>query len=591
MAKMLPAHCDPSTLSAAERRIFDLLKTDPGTSDWIVLHSLGLSHRGRKPYGEIDFVALVPGAGVLCLEIKGGRIACTDGEWETTNRYGRIDKLKRSPFLQAREGMFAIRDSVQRRSPSGFPSGLLFAYAVILPDIIFNAVSPEWARWQVIDRETLKHPIGEALLRLASEQAKLHGGISKKEPSFATLKILQQMLRPDFELVVTYGSRIEDTELQLLHLTEEQYDLIDVLTDNKRCFFEGPAGTGKTMLAIEYSVRSAQSEKRTLCTCYNRLLGDWFERCAARSSTPPHLVAGSFYKLLRNVILQSSFESEFRQQEKSSAASELYDNIYPFYGVLAIEEHSDLYDVLVIDEAQDLLRPGILEVMNAWLKGGLAEGQWVIFGDFLRQAIFSSVTGEELKALVHSKSSQFAKGRLTLNCRNTRNIGEETALLSGFASPPYRMGQVAGLPVDYRYYDSPDDQRSTLSDTLRKLLAGGVKASDIVVVSHLRLSNSAIVGLNGGNDFKIVDIGDIASTRSRVPVIYFSTTQAFKGMESPVVVLCDVEHVSEHETQALLYVAMSRARSHLVVIAHSNVRDAINQLFRRRLLEEWSKNP
>jgi hypothetical protein len=60
--------------------------------------------------------------------------------------------------------------------------------------------------------------------------------------------------------------------------------------------------------------------------------------------------------------------------------------------------------------------------------------------------------------LVKNLHPQSARGRLTLNCRNTRNIGEETALLSGFTSPPYRMGQIAGLPVDYRYYQSAESQ-------------------------------------------------------------------------------------------------------------------------------------
>jgi Nuclease-related domain len=105
VAKMLPVQFDVSTASAAERKLFDLLKNDPDTKDWIVLHSLGLARRGKKPYGEIDFVVLIPAEGVFCLEVKGGRIACQNGEWATTNRLGQTEKLNRSPFLQAREGM------------------------------------------------------------------------------------------------------------------------------------------------------------------------------------------------------------------------------------------------------------------------------------------------------------------------------------------------------------------------------------------------------------------------------------------------------------------------------------------------------
>src|SRR5438309_2085810 len=88
MARMLPSQLDGSTASAAERKLFEMLKNDPQTKDWVVLHSLGLARRGHKPYGEVDFVVIVPMAGIFCLEVKGGRIACKGGEWSTTNRFG-----------------------------------------------------------------------------------------------------------------------------------------------------------------------------------------------------------------------------------------------------------------------------------------------------------------------------------------------------------------------------------------------------------------------------------------------------------------------------------------------------------------------
>ena len=44
-----------------------LLENDPATTDWTVLHSLGIARRPTGPYGEIDFVAIIPGEGVICL--------------------------------------------------------------------------------------------------------------------------------------------------------------------------------------------------------------------------------------------------------------------------------------------------------------------------------------------------------------------------------------------------------------------------------------------------------------------------------------------------------------------------------------------
>ncbi|HEY5505237.1 MAG TPA: hypothetical protein VIK28_08765, partial [Sedimentisphaerales bacterium] len=336
--------------------------------------------------------------------------------------------------------------------------------------------------------------------------------------------------------------------------------------------------------------RSATAGRRTLLICFNRLLGDWLERQVTESGHAQNLTTGRYFKLLRDVIIRSSLASEFQDQETRGQTAELYETTYTDFGRLAVEERNESYDVIVMDEAQDLLRPGVLEVLNSWVKGGLASGCWAIFGDFQRQAIFSSVTGDELKGLIKKSAPQFARGRLTLNCRNTRNIGEETALLSGFASPPYRMGHVTGLPVDYRYYQSAENQRSGLAEVLKRLLMDGVKASDIVVISHLRLSNSGLAGIDGGDFFRIMETGELMPAKSRTPVIRFATTQAFKGMESSVVVLCDVERITDGEPQALLYVAMSRARSQLTVLVHEQAKPAIGECVRRKLQEGWGKN-
>ena len=244
-----------------------------------------------------------------------------------------------------------------------------------------------------------------------------------------------------------------------------------------------------------------------------------------------------------------------------------------------------------MDEAQDLLQPHVLDVLNVWLRGGLAAGRWAIFGDFQRQAIFGSRKGDQLKAALSQVVPHSAKGRLTFNCRNTRNIGQETALLSGFAAPPYRMGQVLGLPVDYQYYGSGQEQAPLLVAQVRRLLADGVRADDIVVLSPLRLSNSGVAAADGGGTFRLVDVQDHTPTRSRVQVIRYATAQAFKGLESPVVILCDIEHMGAGEPQSLLYVAMSRARSHLIMLVQERTKPAIAACVRRKLEEAWSAHP
>ena len=591
MATMIPAQYDDATASFAERRIFDLIKHDPGTQGWTAIHSLGLVRRGAKPYGEIDFVVMIPGGGILCLEIKGGRVACKDGIWTTTNREGKTSLMNRSPFMQAMEGMQAVRKAVETKFGAGHVATVtVFGRGVVFPDVQMPSDPFEWEAWEGIDHDDLFQPISVSLTCMMREHRKKLGvAASSLEPSSATLRLILQFLRPDFEPVITKSSQLHAAEAGLLRLTEEQYDGLDLLADNERCLFEGAAGTGKTMLALEYARRSADAGQRTLLLCFNKLLGEWLRAQVVESGHDNLLTAGRYYQLLRELIVASPFGAEFQAKEKQEGGSELYATIYPFYGQLALDGAAGLFDFVVIDEAQDLLKPGVLDVLNLWLKGGLSAGRWAIFGDFQRQAIFDNLTGDELKSLLSGRVPLLSKGRLRQNCRNTRNIGEETALLSGFASPPYRMGQIEGLPVDYQYYQSPETQAAALAEILRRLLRDGVKPGEIVVLSKLRLENSGVKGTDGGDDFKLVDVADFIPARSRTPVVQYATIQAFKGMESKVVVLCDVEQVAEGEPQALLYVGMSRARSLLMVLMHERTKPAVKQLIARKLQEGWNK--
>jgi ATP-dependent exoDNAse (exonuclease V) beta subunit len=86
---------------------------------------------------------------------------------------------------------------------------------------------------------------------------------------------------------------------------------------------------------------------------------------------------------------------------------------------------------------------------------------------------------------------------------------------------------------------------------------------------------------------RLVDASDRIVEKSRARAIKFATIQAFKGMESPVVILCDADQVSDSEPQALLYVAMSRARSQLIIFAHERVRAAIADCIKRKLQAQW----
>jgi hypothetical protein len=588
MAKMIPPYWLEKTPNS-EQHVFNLLQNDPATKDWVVFHSLNLKHSGTGPYGEVDFVVLIPGTGVLCLEVKGGRVACKDGAWTSTDAAGNIHNLKRSPFKQAQDGMHEVRKSLEERLAAPEFYKVPFGHLVIFTDV--DAPPPEIGTepWEVIDRGGLRTAISGHLLKAAKHQrTRLRIQTSPTEPQPALFKRIRDVLRPDFDKVIARGTLVSDSERRLLRLTEEQYHVLDLLGGNERCLFEGAAGTGKTLLALEFARRCARSGDKVLLVCFNRLLGDWFASEIRLTASRANITSGRFYKCLRDTIVASPIAVEFLDAEKHAENSALFNDVYPEYGQLALDWNKEKYDVVVMDEAQDLLRGPVLNLLDAWINGGLRAGRWAFFGDFHRQAIYGTGHSVNAYAAISSVCSSYARASLKQNCRNTRRIAEETALLSGFESPPYRMGQIDGAPVDYLDYVDMESQRTALEKTLSKLASEpDLTLGDVVILSRYRLDQSVAGKLSDNPHFVIRSVDHLPGKDIRKPIFIFATAQAFKGMESKIIVLCDVERIDRDEDRSLLYVAMSRARSLLTVFVHVRTKAAVREAFRKRMTEIW----
>lgn len=575
---MIPSRYDART-SSAERRVFDLLKNDPATEDWIVLHSLGLARRGEKPYGEIDFVLLVPGGGIVCLEVKGGRVSCKDGEWYTQDRFGARERLRRSPFLQARQGMFALRDAVIKRfGKTDAAARALFGYAVVFTDTEVPPQTPEFEPYEAVDRQDLREPVSRSIWSLLRQLQKKVSPRSGTEPvSAPTLTRLRDYLRPDFERIVSRSASIAASEERLVALTREQYSFLDLTERNDRCLLEGAAGTGKTLLALECARRSTETHRKTGLFCFNRLLGTWLSK-EVRNRGFNHVISGNYHHCLHELIAASTYCEEFQRQQRVSQGEQLFSEVYPFFAELALEENTDQLDMLIVDEAQDLIREDVLNVFNVWLRGGLAGGNWIMVGDFTRQAIFggpNQASGRKsITTLLGRYCEHYVEAGLKINCRNTRQIAEQTALLSGFSAFPYKVSDIEGLPVDYRFWRDADHETEQFRTLIRELMNEKVSPRDIVILSATKprralqqaFADVATVHLSGEN------AND-----------HFFTIQSFKGMESPVVIVCGIEDIGDDNPQSLLYVGMSRARSLLILLLQESVRESIGTLVRSSL--------
>ena len=147
---MIPTVCSADS-PPGELELFRRLKDDPDTEGWIVLHSLDLARHVEQVAGEADFVVIVPGEGVLVIEVKSHLSVRVDDEGWHLGRS--LKPEERGPFKQASTAMHSLRNYLLDRDRS-FGSLVTWS-AVCFPRVDFRIKSPEWHDWQVIDRSRL----------------------------------------------------------------------------------------------------------------------------------------------------------------------------------------------------------------------------------------------------------------------------------------------------------------------------------------------------------------------------------------------------------------------------------------------------
>ena len=346
--------------------------------------------------------------------------------------------------------------------------------------------------------------------------------------------------------------------------------------------FDGGAGTGKTLLALEFARREASSGRKVLLVCFNKLLGQWL--ASKREEIFFQFIeVDYFHHFLDCLIADSTVGNEFRKIKQTEDKDYLFSELYPLFALDALaEDVIELYDTLIIDEGQDLIRSEYLDVFDGVLKGGLAGGTWTIFCDFYHQTIYGETDENAMLSEIEKRTFQFTRFRLLTNCRNTRPIGEEVSFISGFDTPPFLPANVEGIPVDYRFYIDNSDQCKQVNEIVNQFCAEDIKRENITILSPITLDHSC---LTEGNHipFNITDLTKLGLRKCLKNTIGFSTIHAFKGLESSIVIITDITRLLDDRNRALLYVGMSRAKHRLSVLISDSAREEYQEAVRRSL--------
>lgn len=564
MARMIPSTIGRDTGSPGEHEVFNRLRDDPATQDWTVLHSFDLPRHRTQVRGEVDFVILIPGEGILCLEVKAHtKVARTEkGEWIL----GNDPPTRRSPFTQAKDNMFSVIEILKGQKVAAARSAPVW-FAVMFTHAEFNVPGVEWNDWECLDMHDLHSSSIASALRsvVHTGRARLPNAGQHDPPGIDDCSQIADALRPSFEMVRSPAGRRKALAHELRTFTESQFVALDHMRvdRNSRVIFEGPAGTGKTLLAMEATRRACSIGTKTLLVCFNKLLGNWIKK--ELEATAPAADAHTIHGMM---VRSSGVEVP------PHAGSGFWNEDLPDEAILATLDGGleAKYDLLIMDEAQDLLVPGFVDFLDVQLAGGLASGSWLMFGDFEYQAIYDTA-GMTLERFRADRASAPVYS-LRDNCRNTPKIASYVRLLGGL-DPGYDrvLRPDSGPAPEMMYWEDREEQTRLLLRVLGDLLERGHPGEDIVVLAPVREGAASAVEEEAWKN----RIKPFEGAPER-GYIRYSTVHSFKGLEAPVVVLTDISEVNGQRSQALFYTGLTRATDRLIVLADELVRQDVVQL-------------
>lgn len=541
MARMHPSEFHAADGdNAAERKLFEAIG-ESLPEPWVAFHSIDWLERDDADgsnVGEIDFVLAHPEEGIVTLEVKGGGIECNHGAWKRRRPDGNWEQMK-DPVKQVRDSQFALGWLLERTPewPIEKPfmsHGLAFPLSSVHQFSLGPGTDPQ----MIIDRNDTED-LPAAVRRLLDFH---RGSRDKRKPlGEEGVEALVDLLAPTVEISVPLGEQLMLEESQLEKLTQEQARGLRRMRRNPRMVFIGCAGSGKTMLAIAHARRLASEGYKVLFTCFNRRLREDLEaRYGIEGLDIRHV--HSLAVQLSHVAKLELPDTPWDELGSEFWNEQLAENLVEACAVLDVQ-----YDALMIDEAQDLDNRW-LDSLTCVLSDPAKSPVWLFMDDN------QNVYGSRLQV-----PDGYVSFELSVNCRNTRAIHREVMKKYVGTVEPDVRGPEGRSPE----FIPAEDQITAVAEVLERLCGKEeIPTEDVVVLSshgikNSRVYNEGLPGRYGLTDKRPAPAGKVC----------FSSIRGFKGLESSVVVLCELEDLEDQTLGQQLYVAFSRAKTHCVVVA------------------------
>lgn len=524
MARIIPKDVMYFNTSYGEKQVYEALKKL--SDEYVVFYSVQWQQKDRRNgnvvWGESDFTIFHPQKGILVIEVKSGKIEYKEGKWLQTRLDNNITHEINNPLEQANRSKYRFIDLL--KNVYMFNEKCSIQSMVWFPSIknnIFPELPPAYSKDIIFTQQDLEN-ISDSIDKVY----KYYNSANYTKLSEVTSKRIINKLAPEFDLIEYTGCEIDEKEYAFLRLTREQSTLLDYLIEQRKATIQGPAGTGKTLIAIEQAKRLSLKGRRVLLLCYNHFLYEYIQSNLNEINI-------EVYNLNTLLARYNTYNVDIDDAYKY--LNEIKDKFY--------------YEDIIIDEGQDFDD----KIIN-------------FFSNYVDEKYGSLYVFYDKNQLLYQRESidwiQKSECRLVLskNCRNTFEIAITANNIMDIQVKSIENAIRGEVPNLYMVKEK-DKTLNLLEKLISKYKKMGFSNKDIKILTLETEKESIINNIDYIGNYRIVHEIDNEN-------ILYTTSRKFKGMEGNVVILIDVKKKTflSEEQKRNFYVAASRAKQKLDII-------------------------
>lgn len=528
----------------AEYKVFQVLKNLPD-EDYTVFYNqefVSDNLSKEKLQYEIDFIIVDHRnnsfKNILILEVKGGNISY-NAEREEWSQSGRL--MTKSPTYQVTS---STKSFLQRYK--SLLENTNVSWGLCFPDVEVTTsdnLPKNVNRLQVFDYNDLRN-IDVKLDAFFDWHAQK---IGKEGGEFSKFIILKNELLKGCDLFKPLSKEFEENNTIFLKLTSQQAKTIRMLKSNNNFCVQGPAGSGKTLIAYQQALEYKRQGLDVLYITFNKQIATQL-RHVARKEPQINEKEGKL-EITNFHFWAGRFAEQNPSYKKEKSSDEFFNTYIPNKALEMIKKPE--FDVVIVDEGQDF-RLNWLELLNRILK---KEGKFLLFLD-KNQDIFKAYQGVP-------NHRKVTKVDLEENCRNTKTIIKFLKEIIPNCDMVAMENSPEGSEVVIKKFKDNEEQIKFLDQEIYNLInKHKVLPGDIMIITNNVDNVSSLRGITllGGVPLKSTYDRDFGKNKDYV---FHTVINVFKGLEAEVVFLIDTQNVFADSNA--FYTQASRAKNKLYV--------------------------